>query len=170
MADYLLMIGDQRALGWLLSEQRMAFTDLRRSEVRDLAPGDRLFLYTTQGCFGNPNRDVGRVIAQGWARSSVRKLDKSLHLAGRRFSAGCAVEFKTVTAWRTGLVFKSLRSNLRFFDGAGEYWSFRLRRPLVRLDKADATVLARRLRRLDLHAVEDVLSDYAAPWLAAQSG
>lgn len=60
MAGYLVVIGDREALGWVLTEQRMAFPDARRPEVRTLAQRDQLLLYTTMGCFKNPGRDRGR--------------------------------------------------------------------------------------------------------------
>ena len=59
MATYLLVIGDREALGWILAEQRMAFSSMSRPHVRALSPGDTLLLYTTRGCFKNPTRDRG---------------------------------------------------------------------------------------------------------------
>lgn len=169
MADYLLVIGDREALGWLLSEQRMAFPDTRRSEVRALAPGDGLFLYTTRGCFKNPTRDRGRVIAEGTAVGSVHTLDDPPEFGGRSYPVGCAVEFRTATAWPEGVELGPLVGRLTTFAGAEKVWSIRLRRPLLTLPRADAELLRGRLDALRPRPLPDVLPHYARWWRAGQS-
>lgn len=168
MADYLLVIGDREALGWLLSEQRMAFPDTRRAEVRTLAPGDGLFLYTTRGCFKNPTRDRGRVIAEGTAAEAVHTLDEPPEFGGRTYPVGCAVEFRTATPWPDGVELGPLVDRLTAFAGAGRAWSIRLRRPLLTLPAADADLLRGRLAGLGPRPLPEVLPHYARWWRAGQ--
>lgn len=163
VAHYLLVIGNREALGWLLTEQRMAFRSLQR-EVRVLAPGDHLLLYTTRGCFGNPGRDRGRVIASGRAISAATPLEQAVEVAGRSFPFGCEVEFKTATAWPKGVEFAPLVPNLELFDGASNHWSFRMRRPLVALPSHDAYRMDQLLAKLSPQPLNDVIEFYAQWW------
>lgn len=165
VAQYLLVIGDREALGWLLTSQRMAFRDVKRPEVRALTAGDKLFLYTTRGCFGNPTRDRGRVIGSGVARSAAVELDQPVEVAGRSFPVGCSVEFKMATAWPNGVEMAPLVPELDLFHGVGQHWSFRIRRPLVALTDRDARKISRLLVRQRLHPLEDVIDIYAHWWM-----
>jgi len=167
VAHYLLVIGDREALGWVLTEQRMAFPDFRRAEVRALAVDDVLFLYTTRGCFGNPTRDRGRVIAIGRVRSAVVELDEPVELANRRFPVGCDIEITEATAFSDGVELAPLVPELDAFTGAHDHWSVRLRRPLLRLTPRDADLLERRLAEHTRHPLDQVLPQYARWWQPA---
>ncbi|MDR7300854.1 hypothetical protein [Haloactinomyces albus] len=164
MADYLLIIGDREALGWVLTEQRMAFPDFKRAEIRALTAGDRLFVYTTRGCFGNPTRDRGRVIACGEVRSAVAELEEPVELGGRRFPAGCDLHIAEATAWSDGVELAPLVPELGLFEGAEEHWSIRLRRPLAKLTPHDAELLDRHLAGHRRYPLDQVLADYARWW------
>jgi hypothetical protein len=80
------VIGDARPLAWVLAEQRMAFPTWRRHQVAALEIGDELFIYTTRGCFHNPNRDRGLVIGLALVSLDVRDLPKPVVFGERRFS------------------------------------------------------------------------------------
>jgi hypothetical protein len=54
VADYLLPIADREPLAWIIAQQRTAVGGHRRREAEALRPGDRVFLYSTRGCFHNP--------------------------------------------------------------------------------------------------------------------
>lgn len=164
VTDYLLVIGDREALGWVLTEQRMAFPNLQRSEVRALSPGDTLFLYTTRGCFKNPTRDRGRIIATGTATSAVTPLEEPVRIGGRTFPVGCDVAFSAAAPWEHGVELRTLVERLDAFAGAGSAWSVQLRRPLVTLSRSDATLLRRRLDAVPPQPLEDVLEPYARWW------
>ena len=166
MAHYLLVIGDREAIGWVLTERRMAFPGFGRSEVRALTPGDTLFLYTTRGCFKNPTRDRGRIIASGAARTAVATLDEPVEVGGRSFSVGCDVEFRTATAWPEGVELASIVGELASFAGMERSWSIRLRRPLVSVTERDAALIQWHLESHRLHRLKDVLPEYARWWQA----
>ncbi|PXY27883.1 hypothetical protein [Prauserella muralis] len=169
MAHYLLVIGDREALGWVLTAQRMAFPGFGRAEIRALSPGDELLLYTTRGCFKNPTRDRGRVIAVGTARTAVATLDAPVEIAGRSFPVGCDVEFHTATRWPGGVELSPLVGELDAFADLGRSWSVRLRRPLARLTDGDAKLLRTQLEAAGPEPLERVLDQYTRWWQPGRS-
>jgi hypothetical protein len=72
--DYVLVIGDREPLAWILTESTMAFPE-SYSHASGLKTGDRLFLYTTRGCFRNPTKDRSRVIGEVRVSREVGPLD-----------------------------------------------------------------------------------------------
>lgn len=146
MAVYLLVIGDREALGWILRTDQMAFPATRRSEVTALAPGDRLFLYTTRGCFRNPGRDRGRVIGTSVAMSPVRDLKEPVVFSGRSFVRGLSLRHESLAPLGAGTEIAPLVPRLDCLRGAGEAWAVRLRRSLVRVTDGDTRLLERTLR------------------------
>src|SRR5437016_3637867 len=96
-ATYLLILGHRAGLAWVLKNSRMAFTAGRASEGAQLAVGDRLFLYTSRGCFGNPTRDRGRVIGEAEVISPLRQRSRPLRIDGREFTHDCEIVLKCLT-------------------------------------------------------------------------
>lgn len=167
MTSYLLVIGDREALGWILTSGRMAFPSAGRPEVAALTPGDELFLYTTRGCFKNPTRDRGRVIAQTKVSSTLEHLARPMHFASREFPVGCTLEIGRLARMGDGLELAPLVDSLDAFTGLGSSWSTALRRPLVRLSEPDADTVRSALAPLLVgHLDEDPASDYTRWWLA----
>jgi hypothetical protein len=144
---YLLVIGAAAPLAWVLTEQRMAFPALRRSQASAHDVGDELLVYTTRGCFGNPTRDQGRMMALATVKSTVTDLPEPVVFGDRRFTSGCALDIRGMTPLRTGVELRPLVPDLHAFPDA-ESWSVRLRRPLVPLDEHDATLLKSHLAPL----------------------
>lgn len=144
-ASYLVVIGDRDAVAWLLTQQRMAFPDYRAREVSALLPGDELLIYTTRGCFHNPTRDRGRVIATAQATSAVERLDPHVVVAERTFGLGCQLAVMTLAPYPQGVELAPLVPDLDVFPRKSG-WPTRIRRPLVRLPEQDAKLLRRRLK------------------------
>lgn len=144
---YLLIIGAAAPLAWVLAEQRMAFPALRRSQVAALEVGDELLVYTTRGCFGNPTRDQGRVMALATVKTGVSDLPEPVVFGERRFTSGCTLDIRGVAPLRTGVELRPLVPDLHAFPDARS-WSVHLRLPLVALDDHDATLLKRHLAPL----------------------
>jgi hypothetical protein len=148
MTSYLLIIGDRVALGWILTERRMAFPRGSRSEVRSLKEGDELFLYTTRGAFKNPHRDRGRVIGTAFVRDEVTPLAQPVHLGGRDYPVGCDLEIGRLAKLGSGVDLSRLVPGMETFADVGQAWSVRLRRPLLGLTKGDAARLQRELSKV----------------------
>ncbi|MFI1191855.1 hypothetical protein ACH4T9_01035 [Micromonospora sp. NPDC020750] len=157
---YLVVLGERRAIGWVLREQRMAFPARPRAEVRTLAAGDRLYLYSTRGAWSNPTRHRGRLFAYATADSSVRALEQPVEIAGRSFHSGCNLQISGVAAYPGGVELQPLVHLLGAFPKP-ESWSVYLRRPLVSLSEGDAALLDQELAPL-LRDRSEVVSTY--PW------
>ncbi|MFC4909893.1 hypothetical protein [Actinomadura gamaensis] len=144
-STYLLILGEVRAIAWVLSESRMAFPRTPRSEVNQLAVGDELLIYATRGAFGNPTRDRGRVIGRATVISTVTELDEPVEIARREFPRGCALSIDALAPFRSGVELQPLVEYLDAFPDP-KVWSVRLRRPLLRLSERDANLLREALR------------------------
>lgn len=145
-ASYLLILGEREALAWVLRQQRMAFAEHRSAEAARLREGDRLFLYTTRGCFHNPTRDRSRIIGIAQVVDPVTRLPRPLRLSGRLFSSGCRLKIDRLAPYRLGLEVAPLVKRLDAFPDPAT-WSLRVRRTLLRLSDSDARLLEARLER-----------------------
>lgn len=159
-ANWLLIIGEREGLAWGLWKQRMAFTAPRRNDVRRLIRGDRLFIYTTRGCFHNPTRDRGRIIGEATVMSCVGDLASPIELSGRTFTVACLLRIRELAELGDGVELAPLISRLRTFPAPGS-WSARMRQPLLRLADEDAAVIAEPLARV-IQPRQSVLGEYLA--------
>ncbi|MBL3669716.1 hypothetical protein JL475_27790 [Streptomyces sp. M2CJ-2] len=137
---HLLIIGDRAALRWVATQQRMAFPSGRAKAARTLEEGDEIFLYTTRGCFRNPTRDLGRVIARASVTTPVRALDEPLVFGDRSFTEGCRLEVSGLAPFRDGLVLRDLVPRLSVFPDPAT-WSVRMRRASLELPPGDADLV-----------------------------
>jgi hypothetical protein len=143
----MLVIGEAKALAWVLAEQRMAFPARRRSRAAALEIGDELFIYTTRGCFHNLRRDRGRVIGLALVSSDVRDLTEPVVFSERRYTSGCTLDIQGVAPLHDGVELRLLVSQLHAFpDERG--WSMQLRTSPLPLDKHDTALLKRQLNPL----------------------
>src|SRR5262245_41053070 len=110
---HLLVLGEREGIVWVLREQRMAFRS-KRAGVAELAKGDRLFLYTTRGAWGNPPRDRGRVIGWATATSAVTAIDE-IEIGGRLFGLACNLRIEGLAPCCTGPELSSLVTVLDTF-------------------------------------------------------
>jgi hypothetical protein len=156
--SYLLVIGDRDPLKWVLAEQRMAFPALRRAQAAALEVGDELLIYTTRACFHNPPRDRGRVMGLALVSSKVHDLDEPVIFGERRYTLGCTLDVQGVASLRDGVELSPLVPKLHAFPNK-HTWSVWLRRPLVRLDDYDASLLKHKLAPL-LKPLESQLDAY----------
>jgi hypothetical protein len=145
--SYLLVIGDDTALAWVLAEQRMAFPERRKSRAATIEIGDELLIYTTRGCFRNPRRDPGRVIGLAQVSSDVHDLAEPVVISEHRYTSGCTLDIQGIAPLREGVELRPLVPQLHAFP-EGPAWSMRLRRPPVPLDKHDAALLKSQLNQL----------------------
>lgn len=156
----LLVLSDRVALAWVLREQRMAFHANRAADARALAIGDRLFVYTTRGCFHNPTRDRGRVIGEAMVASPVSDLDEPVELAGRTFSVGCRLRITQLARFRDGVELAPLVPRLATFPNP-RGWRTRMRQTLVPLHDRDIPILEELLLPL-LQPRAAVVGEYLA--------
>ncbi|MFG2952354.1 hypothetical protein ACGF5O_01320 [Streptomyces sp. NPDC048291] len=158
-ATHLLIISDREPLAWVLENQRMAFPAGRTRASLSLDKGDEVLLYTTRGCFGNPTRDLGRIIGLATLTSEVSTLDEPVTFGERRFTEGCRLRVHGLAPFRNGVVLRDLVTDLQVFPDPRS-WSVRMRRASLKLPEADAALVKRELQPL-LKPYAAVVGDYA---------
>ncbi|MFF4979832.1 hypothetical protein ACFY3O_07160 [Streptomyces sp. NPDC001046] len=158
-AIHLLIINAHEPLAWVLENQRMAFPAGRTQQSLYLRKGDEMLLYTTRGCFGNPTRDLGRVMGLATVTSEILSLDAPVVFQERRFTEGCRLRIHGLTPFREGVVLRDLVNDLQVFPNPA-HWSVRMRRASLRLPDADAALIKRELQPL-LKPYGSVVGDYA---------
>lgn len=147
-AAYLLVLSEQKALAWILEQERMAFSrDATQQYASRLRAGDCLFLYTTTRTFHNPVRDKGRIIGRASVASKVTPFSKPVRIADREFVAGCRLKIESLAAVREGVELAPLVPRLDAFPKATG-WQFRLWSTLVPLSAADAKLVDSKLQAL----------------------
>jgi hypothetical protein len=160
VSAYLLPIADEEPLIWILAQQRTAFPAARTTDARQLRRGDRLFLYSTRGCFRNPTRDRGRIIGVGHVTGASRELDEPVRFGGREFPIGVNLQIESLAPRRQGVELAPLVDHLDAFPDPRS-WSARMRRALVPIPVGDAVQLERELRKV-AHPYPRSLATYAA--------
>jgi hypothetical protein len=144
MADYLLPIADREPLAWIVREQRTAVGEHRRREAEALEPGDRLFLYTTRGCFRNPTRDRGRVIGVARVIERARRSASPVTFGGRAFPIDVRLAIESLAERGGGVELAPLVPRMTSFPNRNA-WSVYMRRALVPLTPEDAVLVRREL-------------------------
>ena len=148
-SDFLLIIGDREPLAWILTERKMAFPSYRGKDAGQVAKGDRLFLYTTRGCFHSPGRDRGRIIGEATVTSDITTLKEPVEFGEQSFPTGCSLDITGLVSKDEGPEMIGLVDQLNLFpDSNPKSWGVRLRRVLAPLDKHDAGVLHTKLARV----------------------
>lgn len=163
--SYLLVIADRTALAWIVAREKMAFGGRSAAQAGKLEPGDKLFIYTTRGCFHNQARDRGRVVGEATVVSDLRTVVPPLRLIGRTFERVCDLDIPALATPRAGVELAPLAATLDAFPST-RHWNLYLRRPLLQISDADASVLRRAIRPLTRPRAE-VLPELE-PWLPAQ--
>ncbi|WP_344102838.1 hypothetical protein [Nocardiopsis rhodophaea] len=164
---YLMVIGDREALAWVLSTRQTAFPAGRRGQVAQLTAGDELFVYTTRGCFRNPSRDRGRVIASATVTGPVVQDDDPVRFGERSFPLRCPLAITHLAPFGTGLELGEHLNALELFPDP-RWWSIRLRRPPVPIGEHDRRYIADRLRTL-VRPIDESLDDYVRLGSPAQA-
>ncbi|WP_344325916.1 hypothetical protein [Streptomyces macrosporus] len=155
-ATHLLIIGDREPLAWVVTAQRMAFP--RGRVPSSLAEGDELLIYTTRGCFHNPTRDLGRIVARARVAGPVRVLPEPVRFGEREFTEGCELRIEALAPFRQGLVLRDLVPRLSVFPDPAS-WSVRLRRTVLTLPPEDAELIGRELAP-HLRSYEETVDGY----------
>jgi hypothetical protein len=145
--SFLVILNDRKAVAWVIKEERMAFPSTRTSQADRLSPGDRLFIYTTRGCFGSPTNDRGRVIGLAHVASKPRRLPNTLVIAERGYTSVVDLDLVGLAPFRTGVELHTLVDHLAVFPKK-HAWSAVLRTTLLALPPSDAKLLTRHLDRV----------------------
>jgi hypothetical protein len=147
-AAYLLPIADREPLAWIVREQKTAFATHRAREAARLEEGDRLFLYTTRGCFRNPTRDRGRVIGVASVAGPAREERPAVEFGGVEYLHAVELRIEKLAPLREGVELAPLVPQLKETFPDANTWSVRMRRALVPLAEVDAALLEREVERV----------------------
>jgi hypothetical protein len=134
----MLLISDREPLAWLLTSGQFAVPAGRGASVPPV--GARLFLYTTRGCYRNPERDRGRIIGVATVTRGVAHLDAPVEFRGRQFSEGFSLEIHGIAPYGQGVELAPLAGRLHALPDAAT-WSVRLRRSIVPFDGEDEAMI-----------------------------
>src|SRR4051794_39274276 len=91
----LAVIGDRRALGWVLTKGIVAFPAPRK-RLPAFETGDSIYLYTTRGCFKNPVRDRSRIIGKAVALTDLRVNEDPVRFGERSFPLEVRVRIESL--------------------------------------------------------------------------
>lgn len=144
---HLVIISDRTALSWVLTEQRMAFPPSRARAAHAISEGDEVLLYSTRGCFGNPPRDLGRILGRATVSSPVCTLAEPVVFGERSFTEACELTIHGLAPFREGVVLRDHVHRLSVFPDP-KFWSARMRRASLPLPQADAELLRNELQPL----------------------
>lgn len=160
---HLAILGDRDALVWVLTAHRLAFPEPRYPGVspRAIKKGDTVFLYTTRGCYRNPSRDRGRVIAETTAASDVGQLTDPPTFGDRSFPLGCRFSIQTLAPAREGADLRELAPQMSSFP-IPERWSVYLRRSVLALSPEDVALLRQQMARFDNADLKGRVQTYVA--------
>jgi len=139
---YLLPIAAREPLRWIVREQRTACAVHRRREAEALRAGDRVFLYSTRGCFRNPTRDRGRVFGLAQVTHGARVGGAAVEFWGTAYPIAVVLRIDALAPPWHGLELAPLVPRLRETFPDPATWSARMRRALVPLAEADADMIA----------------------------
>lgn len=132
----LAVVGDRRALAWVLTQSTVAFPE-PRSRILPLRAGDSIYLYTTRGCFKNPTRDRSRIIGKTVALTDIQLNDEPVRFGERNFPLEVRVRIESLAPAGRGIDFADLVPLLTSF-AKPESWSVYLRRSTFSVTDADA--------------------------------
>ena len=143
---HLAVLGDRRAIGWVLTEQRIAFPEPRhRNLFPTFSSGDQLYLYTTRSAFGNPTNHRGRVIGRARVAADLAKNPEPLVIRNRELPYEAPIVIESLAPYREGVDLGEHVQELECFPNP-EAWSIYLRRSVLALSQSDATLLDRLLK------------------------
>ncbi|MCP2342986.1 hypothetical protein [Actinomadura rupiterrae] len=154
--NYLLVVGDREGLAWILKEGRMLLPSKRNRAAGDIRSGDRILIYTSRGCFRNPTRDRGRVIAEVIATSDVAILADELKVAGKIFNRSCSFSIGKMAREGEGVDLAQHVAKLNTFP---DKWHTHIRRTIVPISGQDRDLLMDALERIAIPA-EEALPSY----------
>lgn len=142
---FLVVLGDQAGVSWVLEHRIMALERHRARMARPLSAGTELLLYVTRGAFNNPGRDKGRVIGAARVTNPPGSLAHPVTIRGRCFEVGFDFELASLTPRGRGVDLASFVGQLDAFP-IKHAWSTQLRKPLLAMPDHDAALLRRELR------------------------
>lgn len=147
-STHLVALGNADAVRWVLSNQRMAFTEVGRRSAARVERGDKLVFYASLKCWpalgGEKRPKSGLLIGDAVVLTDVTRLQEPVQVGGRRFQFGCEVFFENLAPLGSGASISELRDRLSLTAGR-ENFGQALRRTPVLLSPNDTRLLSKEL-------------------------
>jgi len=156
----LVIFGYSSGLAWVLRNCRIPIEKKRVSSGMQLSRGDRIFFYTSRGCFGNTGADRGRIIGEAEVLTSLVHRPSPVMIGGREFTHECEIRLKSLAPFRQGVEIAELVPLLRMFPNKSS-WSAQLRKPILAMPDEDAALVQARLSQIALPGGEAVETYWA---------
>lgn len=145
---HIAVLGDRKALAWVLESQRIAFPEPRYHHLfPSFTTGDVLYLYTTRGCFKNPTRDKGRIIGIATVAGDLARNPHPVAFGGRDLPYEAPLRVESLTKAGEGVDLSEHAADLSCFPKP-DRWSVYLRRSVLAVSEKDAKLLDRLLKPL----------------------
>lgn len=160
-ATHLVVLGNAVTARWVLTNQRMAFTEVGRQSAARLSRGDTLLFYASSKCWptlGGVRPASGVLIGNAVVLTDVARLRAPAHIGGRRFDYGCEVFFEVLTPLGSGVAIGPIKESLKLTAGRPNYGQVLQRTPVL-LAPEDAQLLTTQLK-LIAKPFEDTVEDY----------
>lgn len=146
-STYLVVLGNADAARWVLTNQRMAFSEVGWRAALRLARGDTLLFYAGLKCWpglGGARPASGLLIGDAIVLTDVTRWAAPVQVGGRHFQYGCELFFEHLAPVGAGLPIGAVRDDLELTAGRANYGQVLRRTPLL-LSRADTSLILVRL-------------------------
>ncbi|MDR3202381.1 MAG: hypothetical protein LBT54_04535 [Bifidobacteriaceae bacterium] len=138
---HLAVLSDRVAVGWVLENQRIAFPEPRyKHQFRRFVVDDTLYLYTTRGCFKNPAQDQGRIVGKATLTEDMVTAEHPVAFLERTMPYEAPIRVDLLAPVGEGVPLAGLADRLSCFPKP-DHWAAYLRRSVVPLSQADASLI-----------------------------
>jgi hypothetical protein len=130
---WLIVVGNVKALQWILNEGSMGFRSHVRTEAMHV--GDRFAIYTSKGAYGNPARDESQILALGHIASPVST--RSVRVGDEQFAKSCSISIDRALPLNKGVIFRNLVPEMDFLMRDFRRWPGAVHKTLVKVSTDD---------------------------------
>lgn len=134
--NWIFVIGERRALDWVLGTETMAFREHVRTSL--IRPRDNVVVYASRGTWHNPTRDSSQVAAIGQVTSEVRRA--RARVGEELMPQRCNLRLTAQLPSRQGLPFAPLVDRLDFIRKKAT-WGGSMRRTVIGISDADFALI-----------------------------
>ena len=158
--SHLLILGNPVGLAWVLTNQKMAFSERRVKQAQHLVVGDRVFVYASSRAFRNPKVKRGSVIADAVIRTAISQV-KPINIRGLSYPYVVEMALQRLAPPGTGVELSQHIDRLDLFPDR-RTWTSRIRRTIAPLSESDASFLAGKLGAVAKRDRHEALRGYEA--------
>ena len=149
VSTHLVVLGNAEATRWVLTNQRMAFSEVGRRTAARLAPGDVMLFYASLKVWpalrAEPRPQGGMFIGSALVLTRISRMRTPAKVGARHFEFGCEIFFELLAPLGQGVAITDVKDQLELTSGKPNYGQV-LRRTPILLSRTDSELLTSRLR------------------------